>query len=172
MLGKEVIIGSILVLTLLSSGTFLLVTSLAPLEKKNTILNDTFNVPGNKYENRTAWLKNDVDYRFSFTVSEGTIKFYPMSEAQLSVWLQGQFEPRWEESDQFYAGIGGTGDPAGGSTYYFVFFNNATSTKEVHLEVSNAWQETNYVSLLGGAALILSGTIIGIILRYRRKTTT
>jgi hypothetical protein len=171
MLGKEVIIGSILVLALLGSGTFLLLTSLTPLEKKNTILNDIFNVSGNTIENRTAWLKNDVDYRVSFTVSEGTIKFYPMDESVASVWLQHQFEPRWVEEDYYHCGIGGAGEAAG-STWYFVFWNNDTSTKEVNLEVSNAWQETNYMSLLGGAALILSGTIIGVILRYRRKTTT
>jgi len=166
MVGKAVIVSSVIALALLSAGTFLLANSLQPWERENIVLNDTFNVLAGTYENKTAWLKNDVDYRVSFT-SDSAVKFYPMSEAQLSVWQQAQFEPRWEESDQYYAGIGGSGDPAGGSTYYFVFFNNDTFTKEVHLEVSNAWQETNYIGLLGGAALILSGGIIGIIAKYR-----
>lgn len=169
MLGKEVIIGSMIVLALLGPGAFLLMNSLSPLEKKNIVLNDTFNVPENKYENRTAWLKYLVDYRVSFTVSEGTIKFYPMEEGVLSVWLQHQFEPAWVESDQYNMGIGGSGESGGGSTWYFVFLNNDTFTKEVHLEVSNAWKETNYVGLFGGAALILSGIMVGVILTYRQK---
>lgn len=166
MAGKAVIIGSILALALLGAGVFLLANSLQPLERENIVLNDTFNVLAGAYGNKTAWLKNGVDYRVSFT-SDSAVKFYPMSEAQLSVWQQGQFEPRWVDSDQYYAGIGGSGDPAGGSTYYFVFFNNDTFTKEVHLEVSNRWQETNYIGLLGGAALLLSGGIIVIIAKYR-----
>lgn len=137
---KQVIIGSILVLALLVPGAFILMNSLSPLQKKNVILDDVFNVPSTKYENRTAWLINGVDYRLSFAVSEGKIKFYPMSEGQLSVWLQHQFEPKWYESEQFNMGIGGSGDPAGGPTFYFVFFNNETFTKEVHLQVWNAWQ--------------------------------
>jgi hypothetical protein len=167
MVGKAVVVSSVIALALLGAGVFLLMNSLTPLERENIVLNDTFNVLGNKYENRTALLKNDVDYRVFFTVSDSTIKFYPMSEDEFSIWQQGQFEPRWVESDQYYARIGGTGNPAGGATFYFVFFNNNTSIREVHLEVSNAWQETNYIGLFGGAALILSGCIIGIIAKYR-----
>jgi hypothetical protein len=168
MVGKMLAAISAIALVLLGAGTLFLINSITPLEKKDVILNDTFNVLGNKYENKTALLKNNVDYRISFTASDSA-KFYPMSEAQFSIWQQGQFEPRWVESAQYYAGIGTSGDPAEGVTYYFVFFNNNTSTIEVHLEVSNAWQETNYIALLGGAALILSGSVIGVIVIYRQK---
>lgn len=72
MTGKAIIIGSILVFALLSSGAFLLLNSLAPLEKKDIILNDTFNVSRDNYENRTAWLENNVSYTVFFSVSEGT----------------------------------------------------------------------------------------------------
>lgn len=166
-LRKEVIIGSVIALSLLGPGVFLLMNSLTPMEKKETVLSVTFTIARNSYENRTSWLKDRVDYRVYFTVSEGKIKFYPMSEAQLSVWLQGQFEPLWYESGQFSMGIGATGSSGGRSTVYFVFFNDDTFTKEVHLEVSNSWQEANFAGLLGGTALILSGGIAGIIIKSR-----
>lgn len=167
MVGKAIAGGVILVLALLSSGTFLLLNSLALLEKKNVILNDTFNVTGGKYENRTAWLENSVSYTVLFSVSQGTIKFYSMDEAVLSVWLQHQFDPPWIESEYYHFTTGVSGASEGGSNMYFVFFNNETSTKEVHLEVSKAWEETNYIGLLGGASLVLLGVIIGIITKSR-----
>ena len=171
MVGKGEIIGSLIVLVLLSAGTFLLLNSLAPLEKKNVLLNDSFSVAGNTYENRTVWINSSGVYVASFTVSEGTIKFYPMFSDELSMWLEGQFEPDWVESDQTAYQVGVSlaeeGDPF---CFVFVFVNNDTIAKQVHLEVSRAWKETNYVALLGGTALILSGIIIGVILKYRHKT--
>ena len=167
MAGKAIVGGVILTLALLSSGTFLLLNSLTPLEKKNVILNDTFNVSGASYENRTAWLENNVNYIVLFSVSEGTIKFYSMDEGVLSVWLQHQFDPPWIESEYYHFATGVSGASGGGSKMYFVFFNNETSTKEVHLEVSNAWEETNYIGLFGGASLVLFGGIIGIITKSR-----
>jgi hypothetical protein len=169
MVGKMLVVISAIALVLLGTGAFFLINSITPLEKEDVILNDTFNVLGNRYDNKTAWLKNNVDYSISFTASDSVIKFYPMHEIQFSIWQQGQFEPQWVESDQYHMMIGGTGDPGGGVTYYFVFFNNKTSTIEVHLEVSNTWQETNHIALLGGAALVLSGSVIGVIVIYRQK---
>lgn len=167
MIGKTVVIGGILTLALLTSGTFLLLDSLAPLEKKIVILNDTFNVPANQYENRTAWLKNNVNYNVYFSVSEGTIKFYAMDEAIASVWLQHEFEPPWIETEYYHYSTGVSGATGGGSTMYFVFLNNDAATKEVHLEVSNAWQETNYIELFEGATLALLGGIASIITKSR-----
>lgn len=175
MIGKGEIIGSLIVLVLLSAGTFLLLNSWAPLEKKNVLLNDSFSVAGNKYENRTVWVGSSGVYVASFTVSEGTIKFYPMISDEFSMWLEGQFEPNWEpnwvESEQTDYPVGISlaeeGDPF---CFVFVFVNNDTIAKQVHLEVSRTWKETNYVALLGGTALILSGIIIGVILKYGHKT--
>lgn len=136
--GKAIVVGGIVVLALLSSGTFLALSSLAPLERKNIILNETFNVSGGNYENRTTWLENNVNYIVFFSVSEGTIKFYSMDEGVLSVWLQHQFDPHWIESEYYHYATGVSGASEGGSNMYFVFLNNDTFTKEVHLEVSKA----------------------------------
>jgi len=77
MIGRGIIIGSIMVLALLSAGSFILLNSLAPSKKEGVLLNDFFTVAGNKYENRTAWMDSTGDYIASFMVSQGTIKFYP-----------------------------------------------------------------------------------------------
>jgi hypothetical protein len=166
-IGKAIIIGGIVVLALLSSGTFLLLNSLTPLEKKDTVLNDTFNVAANSYENKTAWATSSGDYVASIVVSEGTINVSWVPAVEL--WLDGQFKPDWFETDQTDMGFGmSMASEEQKIAIYLVFLNNDTVTKEVQLEVSKVWKETNYIGLLGGAALILSGIITVIVLRYRR----
>lgn len=167
MVGKGIIIGSIIVLALLSAGTFLLLNSLVPLEKKDILLSDSFNVAGNTYENRTVWIGSSGDYVASFTVSEGTIKGYPMTSAQLSLWREGMYEPDWTESDQVDFGMSIDIGDGESSTRHFVFTNDDSFTKEVHVEFSKVWEETNYVNLFGGATLVLLGTIITILLKYK-----
>lgn len=166
--GKAIIIGGIVILALLSSGTFLLLNSLTPLDKKNIILNDTFNVAARSYENRTAWATSSGDYIASIDVSGGTINVSWVPRVEL--WLDGQFKPDWIETDQTDMGFGmSMASEEQKIAIYLVFLNNDTVTKEVQLEVSKVWKETNYIGLLGGAALVLSGIITVIVLKYRRK---
>lgn len=168
MMGKATIIGSIMVLALLSAGAFLIVNSVTPLEKKNVLLNDSFNVLGNNYANRTAWISSSGEYVASFTVSGGTVNFSWVPTVDL--WLTGQFKPDWYETDHAdYAFGASLGQEGVRSQFSFVFLNNDTVTKEVHLEVLKVWKETNYAGLLGGAALVLSSAIVTIVLKYRRK---
>jgi hypothetical protein len=165
---KTIIIGGIPVLALLTAGTFLLVSSFAPLEKKNVLFDGSLDIVSNGYENRSVWIESTGDYAASFTVSEGLIKFAPMLQSQFDRWLDGLFEPSWIEAHQTVYGMSMGGQYAG-YTLYFVFVNNDSFTKTVHLEVSKVWKETNYIGLFGSTALILSGTIIGIGLTYTRK---
>ncbi|UCE15935.1 MAG: hypothetical protein JSV12_08785 [Candidatus Bathyarchaeota archaeon] len=167
MVGKGIIIGSIIVLALLSAGTFLLLNSLVPLEKKDILLSDSFNVAGNTYENRTAWIGSSGEYVASFTVSEGTIKGCLLIPPEFSNWLEGISEPDWIESNQ--ADFEMTMDLGEGEGHhmYFVFVNDDSFTKEVYVEFSKVWEETNYVNLFGGATLVLLGTIITILLKYK-----
>jgi len=166
---KGVISGCVMVIAMLSLGTFLIMKSMTPLERKDVVLNDTFSVAAHKYENRTAWVDSSGEYFASFTVSEGTIRSSLMVGEIFSLWTEGKYEPDWIESDQ---GDYGTGISMGneGVTIYFVFFNNDTFTKQVHLEASRAWQETDYIDLYGGIVLVLSGTATGVVLVYRQKS--
>lgn len=166
--GKATIIVGIMVLVLLGAGAFLVMNSLTPLEKRDVILNDSFNVPANNYANRTAWISSSGQYIASFTVSQGTIKFYWVPAVEL--WLEGKFRPDWIEADSddygFSVSLGQEGEK---HPFYYVFLNNDTVAKEVHFEVSKVWKETNYMGLLGGAALVLSGIIIATVLKLRHR---
>jgi len=169
MAAKSLIIGAVLVLVLFVSGIFLVFNSLSPLEKKNVVLNDTFSVAPESYQNRTAIITSDGQYVASFVVTGGTINFSWVPTVEL--WLDGQFKPNWLETDETEAGFSFSFEQGFGKTYlYLVFLNNGTSTKDVRLEVFKAWTEMNYVGLLGGAALIICGAIIAVVLKYRRKT--
>jgi hypothetical protein len=122
------------------------------------LLSDSFNIAGNTCENRTVWIDSSGDYIASFTVSEGTIKGYPMTATQLSLWLEGTYEPDWTESNQADFGMSIDIGDGEGSTRHFVFTNDDSSAKEVHVEFSKVWEETNYVNLFGGAILVLLDT--------------
>jgi len=167
---KGAIFGSILILALMSSGVFLTVNSLTPLDKKYVLVNDSFSVAGNKYENRTGQIDSSGEYVATFTVSEGTIKSALMIGPVFSLWAEGKYTPDWVESDQADLGTGVSLGGGESATMYVVFWNTETLTKQVHLEVSKVWKETNYIGLFGGAALVLSCAIITIALMYRRAT--
>ncbi len=165
---KAVIIGSIVTLAMLSPGAFLLLHSITPLEKEEVLLNDTFNVAGHSYQNKTAWITSSGEYIASFTVLGGTINFSWVPLVEL--WLEGKYTPDWHETDQLQYGFGASlGEEGVRSPFSFVFQNNDTTTKEVHLQVSKAWEETDYISRLGGAVLVLAGTMIAVVLVYRRR---
>lgn len=90
---KRIVTGSMIVLALLGVGAFLLLNSFTPTEKKNVLLNDSFNVVGNQYENRTVWIDSPGDYVASFTISGGTINSSRMDPGTISLWLEGKFKP-------------------------------------------------------------------------------
>lgn len=166
---RRMVLGGIMVIALLGVGSFLLLNSFMPQEKKSILLSESFNVAGHGYENKTVMVDSSGKYVASFIVSEGTIKSSLMVGSIFSLWKEGQYEPQWIESDQGDLGTGislGEGEVV---TVYFVFWNNDTFTKQVRLEASKVWEETNYVGVFGGAALILSGTIVGVIYKVRHK---
>jgi len=160
---KGAIVYGLIVLALLSVGAYVLLSSVTPLEKESLLLDDSFSVAGREYENKTVWADSSGEYSASFTVTEGTINATLMVGNVFSLWTEGLYQPDWVESDQANLGAGmalGQGESA---PIHFVFWNNDTLTKQVHLEASKMWKETNYVSLLGGTGLILSGIIMCVI---------
>jgi ascorbate-specific PTS system EIIC-type component UlaA len=167
MVEKSVIVGSAIGLVLLVAGAFLVLNSLAPLEKKNVLLADTFSVGPESYQNRTVTITSEGLYVSSFEVTGGTINFSYVPSVEL--WLEG-YEPSWFETDQTDAAISVGIEQGMTSHLNMVFLNNDTSTKSVDLEVYKKWTETNYAGLLGGATLAIAGAIIAIVLMYRHKT--
>jgi len=163
MLRKEIMIGLLIALMLSGAGVFILSTSLTPLEKKDVLLNDSFDIPGNAYENRTAWIGSSGEYIAFFTVSPGTIKFFPMTPPELSLWLEGKYEPAWIEKDHADLGMGLSIGEGEGHLLYFVFVNDDMFTKQVHVRVTRVWQELNYTGLLGGVTIILAAAIVSVI---------
>lgn len=165
---KTVVIGAIVVLVMASLGAFLLLNSMTPQEKEQVLLNDVFAVAGHSYQNKTAWVTSSGEYIASLTVLGGTINFswVPMVE----LWLEGKYTPDWQESDQLEYGFGASlGEEGIRSPFSFVFQNNDTATRQVHLQVSKVWEETDYVSRLGGAVLVLAGIMVAVVLVYRRR---
>ena len=166
---RAIIVSGVIVLVLFIAGVFLLINSLAPVEKNNVLLNDSFSVLGNNYEYRTALIHSSGDYVASFAVSNGVIKFYPFDEATFPMWQGEQFEPSWVEADHADYGMSITLGAQGSYPHYFVFVNEDSIEKEVHLQVARVWNESNYVGLLSGAAITAIGIIIGLVTTSKLK---
>jgi hypothetical protein len=166
---KAVIVGGAIVLVLFIAGTFLIINSLAPLEKNDVLLSDSFSVPGNNYEYRTAVINSSGEYVASFAVSSGVIKFYFFDEATFPMWQEGQFEPSWVEADTAGYGMSITLGAQRNYLEYFVFLNENSIEKEVHLQFARVWNESNYIGLLSGAAIIATGIIIGLVTTSKLK---
>lgn len=160
---KRIIIATATTLALLAIGTYLLAGSLTLQERKEILLDDSFNVLGNHYENRTLSIPSSGDYVASFTVSNGTIKFHSFTAATLELWQEGQYEPDWVEMDQTDYGMGIELGPQENLFIYLIFVNDDSFQKEVHLEVARVWNEMNYLGLLGGAALVLIGILMALV---------
>jgi len=157
-----------MVLALISAGSFFILNSMALLEKKHLMLNDSFSVAGNTYQNRTVWIDSSGEYIVSFTVSPGTINFSWVPTVEM--WLEGQFKPDWIETSQTDYGLSASlGQGYAASPFSFIFLNNDTISNEVHLEVSKVWKEPDYVGLSGGTALVLVGIITGTALKLKKS---
>ena len=85
---NKLLVGSIIILGLLLIGTFILIHSaLAKVEKSEVLLNDSFTLQGDSHQIRgPAVISVSSEYVASFTVSEGTIKCYPLDPSFYQMW--------------------------------------------------------------------------------------
>jgi hypothetical protein len=165
---KGIIIATLMALALVAIGISLLINSLIWKEKREILLNDSFIVPANSYEYRTASIRTSGEYVASFNVSNGIIKFFPFTEGTFTLWQEGQFNPHWTETYHTNYGMMVSLETEGKTHFfYFVFLNEDSFNKEVSLQVSRIWEESNYVNLLSGAAFVLAGMVIGVVIIYK-----
>jgi len=166
---QKLLIGSIIVVSLLLVGTFvvfLMATDLGEVERRNILLSNSLTVQGNDFEyipvNVTINGYSD-DFIAAFTVSDGEIKFstFP-SIIYISMWQEGTFNTIWSEADHLDYGIGASSDrPDTNFSPVFVFANEDPYAKEVHFRFFRVWQERNYLAMIAGIGMMAIGTGIG-----------
>jgi len=174
MIQKRLWVGSVVILGMLLVGTYLLVHSVfAQVERSNVLLNDSFTIQANDYQYRTTLIYSpampeSAQYTASFTVSSGTIKFSPFTPGTYQLWQEGTYQPDWTEADHADYGMSiGSGTQADNFNMYFVFLNDASYDKEVHLQVARVWNETNYPGMILGIATIATGMSTGFITKSK-----
>ena len=172
---QKLLVGSVVILSLLLVGSFILMNvfvnpAFAQVEKKDILLNNSLTVQGNDYEYRTINVSSG-DFLASFTVSDGEIiKFSTFPDLlYISMWQEGTFDPLWREIDHLDYGIGITSDsPETSSSLFFVFLNDDSYEKEVHFRFFRVWDEINYLGIIGGIAMMAIGVGLGVGLKIKK----
>jgi len=171
---QKLLAKSVAILGMLLVGSFILINvfvnpAFAQVEKKDILLNNYLTVQGNDYEYRTINVSSG-DFVASFTVSEGKIKFSIFPDpAYISMWQEGTFDTTWSETDHLKYGIGVTSDGSEtSSSMVFVFVNEDSYAKEVHLRFCRFWHEMNYMGIMGGVAIMAIGAGLAVRLRITK----
>jgi len=167
---KRLLIGSIIAVSLLLVGTFVvfsMATNLGEVQRSNVLLSNSLTVQGNDYEyilvNVTINGYSD-EFLASFTVSDGQIiKFSPFPAIlYISMWQEGTFNTSWSEGNHLDYGIGVSSDmPDTNISAVFVFANEDPYDKEVHFRFFRVWQERNYPVMIAGIGMMAIGTGMG-----------
>jgi len=155
---NKLLIGSAIILGLLLIGTFILTHSaLVKVEKSEVLLNNSFTVQEDSHQIRGPVLISvSGEYVASFTVSEGTIKFYLLDPASYQMWQEGKEPPFMVEEN--HADWGMSISTPSSFDMHFLFVNEDSYPKEAHLQVSRNWPETNILGMIQGAAMMVIGT--------------
>ncbi|HEY4675024.1 MAG TPA: hypothetical protein VIH48_03105 [Candidatus Bathyarchaeia archaeon] len=168
--------GSLVCLALLIIGAVIFFYFSAPTEKSQIALDNLLTVQANEYGYKEFGFFSDKDTIASFNVSNGTVKSCePLTGALFLKWQEGQYEPNWAEKDHENYKLIKEYIPPGliGPVYvrYFLFFNEDSYDKEVHLQVTQFWSEQNSLNLVIGVATIVAGLGLqtALIAIYKRK---
>jgi len=161
---------SVISATFLVSG-FAISYFFTSVDKSWVTLDKSLVVEGNDSGYKIFDTFSNYDYIASFTVVNGTLKScYPLSEGLFQQWQEGQYEPNWVETNHAeYELVKSSNIPRGYTgagavnLFWFVFKNDDSFSKEVHLQVTQFWKETNYAILIVGTALMVTG-ITGLVL--------
>lgn len=174
---KSFLLGSLACLALFVIGAVILLYFSAPIEKSQIMFDKFLIVQANEYGYKEFGFFSDKDNVASFSVSNGTIKSCePLTEALFLEWQEEHYEPNWVETDHEDYKLSKENIPPGliGAVLvrYFLFFNEDSYDKEVHLQVTQFWNEHNSLNLVGGVAAIVIGLGIetGLIVMYKRKS--
>jgi len=167
---QKLLIGSIIAVSLLLVGTFvvfLMTTELGEVQRRNSLLSNSLTVQGNDYEyipvNVTINGYSD-EFLASFTVSDGQIikfsVFYNIMH--FSMWQEGTSNTSWSDGNNLDYGMLVSSDiPDTSISHVFGFANEDPYDKEVHFQFFRVWQERNYPAMIAGIGMIVMGTGMG-----------
>ena len=149
----------------------------APIEKTRVNYDRFLTVKANEYRVKDFGYYSGWDNIASFNVLNGTIRSCePLTEALYLEWKAGQYEPNWVEADHGSYEYRKANLPPGmiGPMYgrYFLFSNQDSYDKVVHIQVTAYWDEPNTQNLMIGIVLIVIGlgTGSGLTIMYMRKS--
>jgi hypothetical protein len=171
---RELLVTGVIILTMHVIGTFLFInSSFAQVERSAVVLNDSFNVPANDYQiSEPISFPKESDNIYSFSVSEGTIKFFPLDTYFYKAWeedrdkLLPMLTIGWVEGDDVNYNTSVYSDRA--YQIRCAFFNEDSYDKEVHIKVTKNWYETNYLGMIGGIAIVVMGPVLGMTVKTKK----
>ena len=171
---QKLLVASVIILTMHVIGTFLFInSSFAQVERSAVVLNDSFTVPANDYQiSEPISFPKESHNIYSFSVSEGTIKFFDLDTYFYKYWeedrdkLLPMLTIGWIEGDDVNHREGTYGE--GYDEVFCVFFNEDSYDKEVHMKITVTWYETNYLGMIGGIAIVVMGPVLGMTVKTKK----
>jgi hypothetical protein len=172
---QKLLVATVIILAMFVIGTFLFInSSFAQVERSAVVLNDSFTVPANNYQIRGSIMipAGESTYIFSFTVANGTVKFYPLDPGLYQWWFENSEElsiyigSSWVEGD--HADFGVSIWAENGYEVRCLFVNDDSYSKEVHLRVIKTWEDTNYLGMIGGIAIVVMGPVLGMTVKTKK----
>jgi len=137
--------------------------------KRNYVtLDQVLTIQRNNYGYKIFDTYKSFDYTASFTVLNGSIRScFPLQEGDFNEWQNGQYEPSWGvktslaeyeiERAEFMPGTAG-----GVVLYWFAFYNEDPSAKEVKVQVTQHWSEMDATNTSVGVVAILAGAVLSV----------
>ena len=167
MLSMKSVICASAVLTLLVVGVVIFAFFSSPLEKSTNIVDEVIIIKGDELKFRKFSVYSKYDHVASFTLSNGTIiTCDPLNFTFYNYWWENEYSPSWYEASEGEYNYAGDYSPPNlmvpMNRYAFLFDNQDSYDKEVHVKVTSYRIEQNATNLIIASVLTLSGLFLGI----------
>jgi hypothetical protein len=162
---KSVVAASAVILVVVGVVIFAFFSS--PFETSYDTVNEVIVIEGGELKDIQFRVYSKYDHVASFTVYNGTIiTCDPLNSTFYIYWRENEYSPSWYEASEGeynYAGDYGPPDLMGTMNLYaFLFDNQDSYEKQVHVKVTSYRIEQNTTNIIIASALILSGLFLGI----------
>lgn len=155
-------------LTLLVVGVVIFAFFSSPFERSHDNVNEVLVIEGGELMAREFTVNPNYDQAASFTVSNGTIiTCDPLNDTFYHYWRENEHSPSWyAASEREYKHNAERGILQEyiitWHVYVFLFDNQDSYEKQVHIQVTLYYFEQNTTNLTVASALTLSGLVLGI----------
>jgi len=119
---------------------------------------NTLQVSPKNYRFQSIRFDPEWHTHFSFTVERNNIKYALVDDYSFNDWCDGRLSPKWIEASSDSRTGSGNDVEAGSLPEWYLFYNEDSYSKAVHVESFRSKAETDYLCMNSGFSLFVAGT--------------